>query len=84
MTTKTLWAVELDISFEAGKKDTWVIYDEIGDDGTGPKLCVYETRREALVVAGQRDHDARVVKFIRAGSSKKCLKLKKTKRSKKS
>lgn len=62
--TKELWAVELDISQEAGRPDYWVIHDE-GENGY-PRLCVYESKREAKEAAKGRDHRARVVRFVRA------------------
>jgi hypothetical protein len=62
--TKTLWAVELNISYEAGKPDYWVIYSEADDLGLY-SLCVYETKKEAVEAAKGRDHASRVVKFTR-------------------
>ena len=61
---KVLYAVELDISYEAGRPDYWVIHDE-GEGGVS-QLCVYETKREAREAAKGRDHRARIVRFVRA------------------
>jgi hypothetical protein len=62
--TKALYAVELDVSWEAGRPDSWVIHEELDADNQ-PWLCVYETKKEALAAAQGRDHKARVVRFTR-------------------
>jgi hypothetical protein len=60
---KRLYAVELDISQEAGRPDYWVIHNESED--WAPGLCVYETKKEALEAAKGRDHKSRIVTFER-------------------
>ena len=61
---KNLWAVELDISQEAGRRDYWVIHSEDDSDGYG-HLLVFDTKKEALAEAKGRDHASRVVQFSR-------------------
>lgn len=61
---KALYAVELDISAEAMKRDYWVIHAELDSDNV-QNLCVYETKKEANEAAKGRDHKSRVVKFVR-------------------
>jgi hypothetical protein len=69
---KVLYAVELNITDEARaqgrrlKKDQeyWVIHSEADNDDRY-HLCVYETDKEARDEAKGRDHEARIVKFIR-------------------
>ena len=61
---KTLWALELDISREARKKDYRVIHSETDSDGHS-NLCVYGTKKEALEETKGRDHKAHAVKFVR-------------------
>ena len=68
---KVLYAVELDISREAGKPpgSYWVIHaeeDEAGNDN----LCVYVTKKEAQERAKGCDHNSRVVTFTREGEKK--------------
>jgi hypothetical protein len=71
-TPQELYAVELNITEEARvqgrllKKDQeyWVIHSEADNDGSY-HLCVYDTAGEAREEARGRDHEARVVKFIR-------------------
>ncbi len=71
MTTKHLYAVELDITNEAisqgyriPKEGYWVIHSEEQEDGAYT-LCVYDTRKEAREAAKGRDHESRVVRFTR-------------------
>jgi hypothetical protein len=68
---KVLYAVELDISRDTGQPPDsyWVIHVEYDSD---PKsnilnLCVYETKQEAREAAKGRDHESRIVKFVRVG-----------------
>ena len=63
---KVLYAVELDISQEAGR-DYWVIHQELDESNDG-HLCVFETKKEALESAKGRDHASRVVKFVRVAT----------------
>lgn len=63
---KVLYAVELDVSEEAGIPDYWVIhYDGIRD---GEDICVYETKKAAIAGSKGRDHKSRIVRFFREGS----------------
>ena len=45
-------------------KDFWTIHSELDSDGY-TNLCVYETRKQAMDECKGRDHQSRVVKFIR-------------------
>jgi hypothetical protein len=60
---KRLYAVELDVSQEAGRPNYWVIHDE--GEGGSPGLCVYESKREANARSKFTDHQSRVVTFER-------------------
>lgn len=61
-----IWAVELDISYEAAKPEGsyWTVHQEEDADGKD-RLCVYRTKKEAIAAAKGRDHKSRVVKFLK-------------------
>lgn len=62
---RAIYAVELDVSYEAAKPDNsyWLIHREEDNDGVD-QLCVYITKKEALRESKGRDHKSRVVKFV--------------------
>lgn len=68
--TKTLYALELNVSLEAKLKGLrvprdgyWVIHEEWCSDGYS-HLFVFRKKKDALAETKGREHKARVVKFV--------------------